>query len=269
MSRWKKCRDKALHNEKYLKENIEYELQYREQHYKKRKRYAGESDKEERRRSVGFTDRYNAGDGTYSGKGLGHNGESATTFSRFSASGNEGTGTVSDSRRAGRGNEYTYSGAEEAERKYDEGACREAQKSAGLDGKSAPSDEGNTTTGWEESRKNYERYLGAGQRAGGEIAESDQKDKPSQVAYPHRNIGNGVGTRLGAVSSGLRSLAGIIQQDEDEEERRKRIEAEQNGDAIGTVIGLAVGLVTAVTEDKSEELPDELKDEQSEIRLKM
>lgn len=39
-----KCRDLKLHDNKYLKENLEYELQYREAHYgrvsrKKRKRY--------------------------------------------------------------------------------------------------------------------------------------------------------------------------------------------------------------------------------------
>ena len=46
----KKCRDKTLHGEKYLKENIEYELQFRQQLYKNRKQFSREPYQEERAR---------------------------------------------------------------------------------------------------------------------------------------------------------------------------------------------------------------------------
>lgn len=265
----KKCRDKTLHNDKYLKENIEYELQFREQHYKRRKRYAGNTDEEERGRTVRFTDRYNAGNGTYSGKGLGYNGESSSGGSRFSAAGVRGFRTARDLSAAGGNGENNISGAGKELRERGEGTAGEAQVSADGSGKSAPSDEGCTATGWEESRKNYERFLGAGQGIGEGNKQGNSKKEPSHMDNPPGNIRSSVGVSGVAVSSALRSFAGIIQSDEDEEERRKRIEAEQNGDTIGAVIGLAVGLLTSVAQGDSEELPDELKDEQSEIKLKM
>lgn len=49
---------------------------------------------------------------------------------------------------------------------------------------------------------------------------------------------------LGGVNSLAESLFRIIDDEsEDEEERRKRIEAEQNGSDIGTAIGIAVGVL--------------------------
>lgn len=37
---------------------------------------------------------------------------------------------------------------------------------------------------------------------------------------------------------------------EDPEERRKRIEAEQNGADLGTVLGLAIGVISALTQEE-------------------
>lgn len=54
--------------------------------------------------------------------------------------------------------------------------------------------------------------------------------------------------------SGLAALGGLIEDDsEDPEERRKRIQAEQNGSDIGAVLGLAIGAAMALTENKTEE----------------
>jgi hypothetical protein len=44
----------------------------------------------------------------------------------------------------------------------------------------------------------------------------------------------------------------IIADEEDPEERRKRIEAEQNGSALGAALGLAIGAVMALTEEQEE-----------------
>ncbi len=38
----------------------------------------------------------------------------------------------------------------------------------------------------------------------------------------------------------------MIQNEEDEEERRKRIEAQENGEALGAALGLAAGAFSAV-----------------------
>ena len=44
----------------------------------------------------------------------------------------------------------------------------------------------------------------------------------------------------------------IIDDEEDPEERRKRIEAEQNGSDLGAALGLVIGAVMALTEEQEE-----------------
>ena len=48
----------------------------------------------------------------------------------------------------------------------------------------------------------------------------------------------------------------IETEDENEEERRKRIEAQENGDNLGAVIGLAAGLVLGASEQSEEKIDD-------------
>ena len=65
----------------------------------------------------------------------------------------------------------------------------------------------------------------------------------------------------GLVGLGLRGLleaGSIIEGSEDPEERRKRIEAQQNGADLGAVIGLAAGLIICAAEHRSaDETPTE------------
>ena len=44
----------------------------------------------------------------------------------------------------------------------------------------------------------------------------------------------------------------MIDDEEDPEERRKRMEAEQNGSDLGTALGLTIGAVMALTEEQEE-----------------
>ena len=85
----------------------------------------------------------------------------------------------------------------------------------------------------------------------------------------HDDIGGSLVVGGGVINSALRSLAGVTDGSEDPEERRKRIEAEQNASNLGAVIGLAVGLVSAATDSTDDELPEELAEEQNEITMKM
>lgn len=56
------------------------------------------------------------------------------------------------------------------------------------------------------------------------------------------------------INSALRSLAGITDGSEDPEERRKKIEAEENASNLGAVIGLVVGAIAAISDaDTAEE----------------
>ena len=95
-------------------------------------------------------------------------------------------------------------------------------------------------TGWETSRELYEQHLR-------ERAQS--KAETQRIADSYSNVSNELSSLAGAVSK-------IVDNDtEDPVERRKRIEAEENGSVIGTVLGLAIGLIAnAVNETPKQEL---------------
>ena len=89
-------------------------------------------------------------------------------------------------------------------------------------------------TGWEDSRKLYEQHLK-------ERAQS--KTETQRIADSYSNVGSEISSLAGAVSK-------IVDNDsEDPDERRKRIEAEENGSTLGSVLGLGIGmLANAVVE---------------------
>ena len=95
-------------------------------------------------------------------------------------------------------------------------------------------------TGWEDSRELYEQHLR-------ERAQS--KAETQRIADSYSNVGSEISSLAGAVSK-------IIDNDsEDPDERRKRIEAEENGSDLGTVLGLGIGLIAnAVNETPEQEL---------------
>ena len=66
----------------------------------------------------------------------------------------------------------------------------------------------------------------------------------------YSDVGSGVSSLAGAVSR-------IVDNDsEDPDERRKRIEAEENGEAIGTIIGKGISLFADAVSDSAEETPE-------------
>ena len=68
-----------------------------------------------------------------------------------------------------------------------------------------------------------------------------------RTADSYSDIGSGVSSFVGAISK-------IVDNDsEDPDERRKRIEADENGSALGTVLGLGIGMITSATADSQEE----------------
>lgn len=87
----------------------------------------------------------------------------------------------------------------------------------------------NVITGWEDSRDDFKKYIG----------------ENKSTYSPTTNI-------AGAVSSLTSSASKIIDEPEDEEERRKRIEAEENGSNIGAVLGTAIGMAVAISSTKEE-----------------
>jgi len=95
-------------------------------------------------------------------------------------------------------------------------------------------------TGWEDSRNLYEQHLR-------ERAQS--KTETQRIADSYSNIGSEISNLAGAVSK-------IVDNDsEDPDERKKHIEAEENGSALGTVLGIGIGMIAnAVNETPEQEL---------------
>ena len=108
--------------------------------------------------------------------------------------------------------------------------------------------------GWEDSRELYEHHLR--ERA---LAKAESQ----RVKDGYSDISSGVSNLAGAVSK-------IIDNDsEDADERRKRIEAEENGSALGSVLGLGIGLVTNLTAGSQDEtLKQEPDYEQEEYKTR-
>ena len=99
-------------------------------------------------------------------------------------------------------------------------------------------------TGWENSRELYEQHLR--ERA---LAKAETQKISESYHKPSSRIISGVDSLAGAVTR-------IVDDDnEDPEERRKRIEGQENGAAIGALIGAGVGLISSIanrTEDPTE-----------------
>ena len=95
-------------------------------------------------------------------------------------------------------------------------------------------------TGWEDSRELYEQHL---------RERTQSKAEMQRISDSYSNVGKEISSLAGAVSK-------IIDNDsEDPDERRKRIEAEENGTALGTVLGLGIGMIAnAVNETPEQEL---------------
>lgn len=93
-------------------------------------------------------------------------------------------------------------------------------------------------TGWEISRELYEQHLR-------ERAQS--KAETQRISDSYSNVGDEISSLAGAISK-------IIDNDtEDPDERRKRIEAEENGTALGTVLGLGIGMIANAVNETPEQ----------------
>lgn len=239
-----KCRDIRLHDEKYLKEVLEYEFTIRKQHTAELGNGYAEEEK--------HTDAVRTGTDPVSAAGVcdpdraaqageqvagGRGGISAKAVSADRTAGNMG-GTERPLHKDTeyRGGIYGYDSAGDSDRQQrNDGADAETRR-----------------TGWEESRAVYFELL---RNPFKEYRDAGQHDRETATEnYENNDLHGGIGS--GAVAAGLRGIleAGSIIDGtvEDPEERRKRIEAQENASNLGAVIGLAVGVLTAAADSEED-----------------
>lgn len=246
-----KCRDIRLHDEKYLKEVLEYEFTIRKQHTAELGN--GYAEEEEHKDAV------RTGTDPVSAAGVCDPDRTAQTGEQ-AAGGRGGISAeaVSDDRTAGDGG-----GAERPLHQYTEHRGGVYGKDGAGSGNGEPQDGSAGAeprrTGWEESRAVYFELLRNPFQEYRDAGQHDRETAPKN--FENYDSRGGIGSD--AVTAGLRGIleAGSIIDGtgEDPEERRKRIEAQENASNLGAVIGLAVGILTAA--DTDEDITAEENDE--------
>ena len=249
-----KCRDIKLHNDKYLKGSMENEFRYRQEQYFG-KPQAGEqqltdSDRATIGRNKSDFDSVTGQRGGTQSVENGNNLSAGAVQPDFKNLNGRPDGEISGENSGNQQRQYGINLEELSDG---------AEESFGTDSERnqiyADADDKNFRTGWEESRGVFEQHLAT--RSGARISNSltsEEVNTPDNSKMDSNNH-----TVLSGVNSLAESLSRIIDDEsEDEEERRKRIEAEQNGSDIGTLFGLTAGLIaSAISKEENIEYEDE------------
>lgn len=250
-----KCRDIKLHNDKYLKGSMENEFRYRQE------QYFGKPQAEEQQLadSDRTTVRRNESD-FYSVTGQRGRTQSVENGNNISAGAIQPNFKHSKYRTDDRLSETDFRNRTGVYGNKLEELSDGAEESFGTDPErnqvGAVADDRVYTTSWEESRRVFEQYLATRSRVGiSNSITSEEVDTPDNSKMDSNNH-----TVLGGVNSLAESLSRIINDEsEDEEERRKRITAEQNGSDIGAFIGSVAGMFMNIISDSNEEIEVEEK----------
>ena len=236
-----KCRDNKLHEEKYCKEAMEREFRIRAELIKRTFRRAAETDggietdesAEQRAASCAAAD-------------------PAYCDPVRSAAGDEQAGGAGGRNKLGTGgNSEDPAGIENAHRP-DAGA-----EVSGRDAKIADGDEQAAGTGWEPERKVFLQMDSVA--AGFQPAGGPQVD---HAAFGNRRGGDGRVVWRGGdprpvplipAAAGLAAAGTLLDEDEDAEEKRRRMEAKIAAENFGAVVGFAAGAALAVKEKLDEQ----------------
>ena len=225
-----KCRCNKLHDEKYSKENIEYEFTIRKQYL------AGKSDPEQ-------WSGYGRNQGNTLPASCVHNTERVDR--ELDEAAGTGRGVPADPVPADQpaGNP-AGTGADAGST-----AATSASGEAGHPGNHPQ----RTATGWENERAVFYRYIENALRQ----SQGYGRYNPAfGAAYYEegRQIIHPVGSAVGAGLRSAAALGRLIDNDSDDpEERRKQIEAQQAASNLGAVIGFAAGIIDALTEKEKKE----------------
>ena len=236
-----KCRDNKLHEEKYCKEVMEHEFRIREELIKRKLRAAEtdggiEADESAEQR----TRKYTAAD------------DAAHRDPVRSAAGDEQADGAGRRNKLGAGGNSEDPAGAETTHRPDAGAAV-----AHGDAEIADGDEQTAGTGWEPEREVFlqvDRLDPGFQSAGG-----PQVDR---AAFGDRHGGDGRVVWRGSdprpvplipAAAGLAAAETLLDEDEDAEEKRRRMEAKIAAENFGAVIGFAAGAALAVKEKLDEQ----------------
>ena len=237
-----KCRDNKLHEEKYCKEVMEHEFRIRAELVKRKLRRAAETDGgiETAESAEQRISKYTAAD------------DAAHRDPVRSAAGDEQAGGAGRRNKLGAGGNPEDPAGTEAVHRSDAGA-----EHTGRDTEIADRDEQTAGTGWESEREIFlqvDRLAPGLQPAGG-----PQVDHAGADPW-HGGTGGLVwcGGDLRPVPlipavAGLAAVGTLLDEDEDAEEKRRRIEAKIAAENFGAVIGFAAGAALAMKEKLDEQ----------------
>ena len=237
-----RCRDKKLHEEKYCKEVMEHEFRIRAELVKRKLRRAAEIDGgiEADESAEQRTGKYTAADGT------------AHRDSMRSAAGDEQIDGAGRRNKLGAGgNSKDPAGTENVRRPDADAAVAHG------DAEIADRDEQTAGTGWEPEREVFlqvDRLAPGLQPAGGPQVDHAGAD-------PWHGGTGGLVWRGGdprpvpliPAVAGLAAAGALLDEDEDAEEKRRRMEAKIAAENLGAVIGFAAGAAMAVKEKLDEQ----------------
>ena len=241
-----RCRDNKLHEEKYCKEAMEHEFRIRAKLVQRKFHRAEETDggieaAESAEQRIG---KYTAAD------------DAAHRDPVRSAADNEQAGKAGGRNELGAGGNSEYVAGIENAHRPDTGA-----EVAHGDAEIADRDEQTAGTGWESEREVFlqvDRLAPGFQPVGGPQVDHAGAD-------PWHGGTGGVVWRGGdprpvpliPAVAGLTAVGSLLDEDEDAEEKRRRMEAKIAAENFGAVVGLAAGAALAVKEKLDEHAAQE------------
>ena len=250
-----KCRDIKLHNDKYLKGSMENEFRYRQEQYFGKPQAEKQQLTDSDRATIGrnesdFDSVTGQGRRTHPSEN-GNNLSAGAVQPDFKNLNGRPDGEISGENSGNQQRQYENNLAE-----LPDGT----EESFGTDSERnqiyTDAYDESFRTGWEESRGIFEQYLEERSGVGiGNSVTSEEVNSADNIKMDSNNC-----AVLGSINSLAESLSRIIDDEsEDEEERRKRITAEQNGSDIGAFIGSVAGMFINIISDSNEEIEVEEK----------
>ena len=240
-----KCRDSKLHEEKYCKEAMEHEFRIRAELVKRKFHRAAEidggieADESAEQRTAGYA-----------------TANPAHCDPVRSAAGGEQAGRTGRRNKLGAGGNPEDPAGTEAVHRPDAGAAV-----SGGDAEIADGDEQTAGTGWEPEREVFlqvDRLAAGLQPAGGpqvdRAAFGDRRGGDGRVVW---RGGDPLPVPLIPSAAGLAAAGTLLDEDEDAEEKRRRIEAKIAAENFGAAVGFAAGAALAVKEKLDEQTAQE------------